>query len=152
MRRLPLRRRLGWACIVSFAGAAACSSGPECNVLSCYDGLEIHARSADLLAPGRYTIAVTLDDVSGSCEIIFPRTTELSTCDSNLPMTVHWQSAGFILSVLMPAEHISVVVHRDGVLLGEGAYEPEYQTVETDRSLCSPTCEIARPEALRLGA
>jgi len=150
MRRV---RRLLTAVLAAGLGAGpGCSSGPECNVLSCYDGLEIHARSSTLLASGRYRIEARLDDISGSCDIVYPRTTEVAECDPILPMTVHWQSAGFILSVLKRAEHIHVRVHRDDEPLGEGTYEPVYRTVETDGSRCSPTCDVAPPEVLRLGS
>jgi hypothetical protein len=147
-RRWP---SFGFFLALATAGVA-CSSGPECNQIGCLSGLEIHATSRELLVAGTYEIAVELDDVSGTCMIIFPRTTELSQCDPGLPMTVHWQSAGFILSVLMRADDIGVTVRRDGELLGQGTYAPEYRTIQTDRSLCSPTCEIARPEVLPLGS
>jgi hypothetical protein len=147
-----MRRLLTAVLGAAFVATPGCSSGPECNVLSCYDGLEIHARSNELLAPGRYRIEAQFDEIQGNCDIVFPRTTEVAACDPILPMTVHWQSSGFILSVLKRAEHIHVRIHRDDVLLGEGTYAPVYQTVETDGSVCSPTCEIARPEVLRLGS
>jgi len=150
MRPARLRRRLAAAFLALAAGIVACSSGPECNQLACMTGLEIQVTSRELLAAGTYEITVELDGVSGACRIIFPRTTDLSECDPGLPVSVHWQSAGFILSVFTRAEAIGVTVHRDGELLGQGMFEPEYRTVQTDRSTCAPTCEIATPEVLPL--
>jgi len=150
MRPARMRWRVTAAFFALATGAFACSSGPECNQLACATGLEIHVTSRQLLAAGTYEIAVELDAVSGSCRIIFPRTTELSECDPGLPVSVHWQSAGFILSVFARAEAIGVTVSRDGELLGQGMFEPEYRTVQTDRSTCAPTCEIAAPEVLPL--
>jgi hypothetical protein len=150
MRPARLRRPVTAAFLALTTAVVACSSGPECNQLACATGLEIHVTSRQLLAAGTYEIAVELDAVSGSCRIIFPRTTELSECDSGLPVSVHWQSAGFILSVFTRADAIAVTVHRDGELLGQGMFEPEYRTVQTDRSTCAPTCEIAEPELLPL--
>lgn len=150
MRPARLWWRVTVAVLALTTGLVACSSGPECNQLACMTGLEIHVTSRQLLAAGTYEIAVEIDGVSGSCRIIFPRTTEVSECDPGLPVSVHWQSAGFILSVFARAEAIGVTIRRDGELLGEGTFEPEYRTVQTDRSTCAPTCEIARPEVLPL--
>jgi hypothetical protein len=151
MRSAATRRFAGGrVAIVAALACWACSSGPECNQLRCPSGFEIHARSRELLAAGRYEIAVELDDVAGTCDIIFPRSTEQSSCDPGLPVTVHWQASGFVLGVFMPAKVASVRVTRDGALLGQATFDPEYRTVATDRSLCALTCEIAAPEVLSL--
>lgn len=156
-RRHPL---LMLATVVACAGDpsssddTAADSGPgECGTVSCHDSVRISlVAAADVLTGGLYHVAWSLDGVDQDCS--FEILGGPGACDDGDPLCAGTNECGaelnfgtlpqsIALDIVGAPQLFELTVLRDGEVLIETGFAPQYQDVHPNGEDCPPVCRQA---------
>lgn len=145
--------------LAGLLAATGCDS-QACTLIGCGPAFQVELQRPEWTA-GSYKITVIADGETIECTATLPL-----KCDAPPPCP---GSSNLILGqdgcALDPSEHrlayleftqgsapksVEVQVHQDDVLLGEGAYTPEYSESQPNGPDCAPTCVSADSATLAL--
>ncbi|MDC0716827.1 hypothetical protein [Nannocystis bainbridge] len=139
--------------------AAGCES-QACTLIGCVGTFAVFLERAAWTA-GEYTVTVVADDETIACTATLPLQCDAPpACPEASQLTLGVEGCK-----LPPAQHklgnlefrqgkapksVSVQVHQDDVLLGEGTYTPDYSESQPNGPDCGPICVGAEGVTLTL--
>jgi hypothetical protein len=124
---------------------ACLSSGCETDdshcLAACIGGFEALFNGAAPLPDGDYEIEVTLPGESYVCHRTLPENDEVAPSDCSLESRVQVSgidgTTGFLVRTFLTPETVTVAVRREGVVLADESFTPEYVRSEICGSSCS---------------
>jgi len=150
--RMALRILIALGLSVVLVTEAGCSS-KQCTLIGCGPPFEVDFRPiGGPWSPGKYTISVTADGITGACEITLPSAScqdSPAECTSNRD----WDVLGFGCA-LPPEQHsisgivfgrttpgrVDVAVSGDVSQPAEATFVPGYETTQPNGPGCGDTC------------
>ncbi|EYF06739.1 Hypothetical protein CAP_1436 [Chondromyces apiculatus DSM 436] len=164
MLRTMLLGRRGTLALAALAALALTTLGcetTECTEMGCVSSFAVTFAHAGAWEAGSYRVTVTVDGGAPvACTVTLPLDCNApSPCPNGTPFYISTEGCA-----LDPAQHVlggvdfwgvtpasvAVSVHREGVLLGEGSYSPNYTTSQPNGPDCEPTCKNAPSAELSL--
>ncbi len=136
--------------------AVSSPGGKVCTQIGCLDGFRIALEPAGGMPAGAYTFAVEIDGALTTCEGSLP----LAACEAGPSVTCSSDAVAIgesgcamdpasqsFSDVIFQApnnpEAVKLTISRDGAVIGEGEFSPEYRRVQPNGPECAPTCEQA---------
>lgn len=118
-------------------------SGCACTEIGCEDSIEVVLVPAGgTVVPGTYRMTVEHDDGVESCELVV----DDECLNNNLCQGDCWLAyrSGSQLTMTVVATSVPdsarIVIERDGVVVGDETFQPDYDRLQPNGRLCSPTC------------
>lgn len=136
---------------------AACSASDPiepkaCTTIGCVDGYTLDFEASSW-APGKYTVELTVDGKSYTCEATLPLdASSKSSCTlpevqlglSGSALPAGEQGLVGLVFTSQPTK-VDVTIKLDGATLGQPAsFTPAYKTSQPNGPECGPTCTNAR--------
>jgi hypothetical protein len=145
------RVKWGLAVVITCLGSGCDEDDSQC-LAACIGGFSMHLESGAALPDGDYEIEVTLPGESFICHRTLPENDEQARGDCHIESRVQvggiepmeTGARGFFVSTQLTPATVAVTVRREGVVLANESFTPEYRTSEICGSSCRGASESVR--------